>query len=193
MDDRKPVVPFMAIKEHREQVNTKDTIKVVKESIEDSIYENNKIMMRQLDKIGDTMGKIGDRIANVVEDFQRKQSSRNSRNRYRDRSNSRDRDNSGDSYRNRSRDRGRSNSRENRNNQQRSGSGQKYFDKKDFCDYCNRTGHSTHECLKLENYLKKQGKRIVLHDSDDIQDIAQAVQDLNTKINSMKLNSSTNN
>ena len=47
--------------------------------------------------------------------------------------------------------------------------------------------------LKLENYLKKQGKRIVLHDNDDIQDIAQAVQDLNTKINSMKLNSSTNN
>ena len=193
VDDRKPVVPFMAIKEHREQVNTKDTIKVVKESIQDSIYENNKIMMRQLDKIGDTMGKIGDRIANVVEDFQRKQSSRNSRNRYRDRSNSRDRDNSGDSYRNRNRDRGRSNSRENRNNQQRSGSGQRYFDKKDLCDYCNRTGHSTHECFKLENYLKKQGKRIVLHDNDDIQDIAQAVQDLNTKINSMKLNSSTNN
>ena len=193
VDDRKPVVPFMAIKEHREQVNTKDTIRIVKESIQDSIYENNKIMMRQLDKISDTMGKIGDRIANVVEDFQRKQSSRDSRDRYRDRSNSRDRDNSGDSYRNRSRDRGRSNSREGRNNRQRSGSGQRYYDKKDFCDYCNRTGHSTHECFKLENYLKKQGKRIVLHDNDDIQDIAQAVQDLNTKINSLKLNSSTNN
>ena len=39
-----------------------------------------------------------------------------------------------------------------------------------------QTGHSTHECFKLENYLKKQGKRIVLHDNDDIQDIAQAVQ-----------------
>ena len=186
LDDRKSVVPFMEVKEHREQVNTEDTIKVVKEPIQDSIYENNNTMVRLLDK-------IGDRIANVVEDFQRKQSSRNSRNRYRDRSNSRDRDNSGDSYRNRSRDRGRSNSRENRNNQQRSGSGQRYFDKKDFCDYCNRTGHSTHECFKLENYFRKQGKRIVLHDNDDIQDIAQAVQDLNTKINSMKLNSSTNN
>ena len=57
VDDRKPVVPFMAVKEYREQVNTEDTIKVVKESIQDSIYENNKIMMRQLDKIGDTMGK----------------------------------------------------------------------------------------------------------------------------------------
>ena len=186
VDDKKPVVPFMAVKEHRKQVNTEDTIKIVKESIQDSIYENNKTMMRLLDK-------IGDRIANVVEDFQKKQSSRNSRNRYRDRSNSRDRDNSGDSYRNRSRDRGRSNSRENRNNQQRSGSGQRYYDGEDICDYCNRTGHSTYECFKLENYLKKQGKRIVLHDNDDIQDIAQAVQDLNTKINSMKLNSSTNN
>ena len=186
VDDRKPVVPFMAIKEHRGQVNTEDTIKVVKESIQDLIYENNKTMMRLLDK-------IGDRIANVVEDFQKKQSSGNSRNRYRDRSNSRDRDNSGDSYRNRSRDRGRSNSRENRNNQQRSGSGQIYYDREDICDYCNRTGHSTHECFKLENYLTKQGKRIVLHDSDNIQDIVQAVQDLNTKINSMKLKSSTNN
>ena len=138
-------------------------------------------MMRLLDK-------IGDRLANV-EDFQKKQSSRNSRNRYRDRSNSRDRDNSGDSYRNRSRGRGRSNSRENRNNQQRSGSGQRYYDREDICDYCNRTGHSTHESFKLENYLKKQGKRIVLHDNDDLQDIAQAVQVLNTKINSLKLKS----
>ena len=57
VDNRKPVVPFMAVKEHRKQVNTEDTIKVVKESIHDSIYENNKTKMRQLDKIGDTMGK----------------------------------------------------------------------------------------------------------------------------------------
>ena len=28
--------------------------------------------------------------------------------------------------------------------------------------------YSTHECFKLENYLRKQGKRIVLHDNDDI-------------------------
>ena len=95
-------------------------------------------MMKLLDK-------IGDRLTNVEEDFQKKQSSRNSRNRYRDRSYIRDRDSSGDSYRNRSRDRGRSNSRENRNNQQRSGSGQRYYDRKDICDYCNRTGNSTHE------------------------------------------------
>ena len=62
----------MAVKEHRKQVNTEDTIKVVKESTQDSIYENNKTMMRLLDKIGDS-------ITNVVEDFQKKQSSRNSR------------------------------------------------------------------------------------------------------------------
>ena len=126
VDDRKPFVPFMAVKEHRKQVNTEDTIKVVKGSIQDSIYENSKTMMRLLDK-------IGDRLTNVVEDFQKKQS-RNSRNRYRDRSNSRDRDNSGDSYRNRSRDRGRSNPKENRKNQQRSGSGQRYYDREDICD-----------------------------------------------------------
>ena len=185
VDDSKPVVPFMTVKEHRKQMNTKDTLRVVKESIQDSIYKNSKTMIKLLDK-------IGDRLADVVEDFQQKQSSRNSRNRYRDRSNSRDRDNSRDSYRNRSRDRGRSDSRENRNNQQRSGSGQRY-DRKDICDYCNRTGHPTHECFKLENYLKKEGKRIVLHDNDDVQDIAQAVQDLNTRINRLRLNNSTYN
>ena len=54
----------MTVKEHRKQVNTEDTIKIVEESIQDSIYENSKTMMRLLDK-------IGDRIANVVEDFQR--------------------------------------------------------------------------------------------------------------------------
>ena len=95
--------------------------------------------------------------------------------------------------RNNSRDRGRSNSREGRNNQQRSGSGQRYFGKKDFCDYCNRTGHPAHRCFELENYLKRQGKRIVLHDDDDVQEIAQAVQDLNTKLNSLKLSNSINN
>ena len=186
VDDSKTVVPFVAVKEHRKEVNTKDTLRVVKESIQDLIYESSKTMIKLLDK-------IDDRLADVVEDFQQKQSSRNSRNRERDRSNNRDRDNSRDSYRNNSRDRGRSNSRENRNNQQRSGSGQRYYDRKDICDYCIRTGHPTHECFKLGNYLKKQGKRIVLHDNDDIQDIAQAVQDLNTMINSLKLKSSTNN
>ena len=72
-------------------------------------------------------------------------------------------------------------------------SGQRYFDKKDFCEYCNKTGHPAHRCFKLENYLKRQGKRIVLHDDNDVQEIAQAVQDLNTKLNSLKLSNSTNN
>ena len=58
---------------------------------------------------------------------------------------------------------------------------------------CNRTGHATHRCFRLENYLKKKGKRIVLHDDDDVQEIAQAVQDLNTKLNSLKVSNSTNN
>ena len=60
-------------------------------------------------------------------------------------------------------------------------------------EYCNRTGHPAHRCFKLENYLKRQGKRIVLHNDDDVQEIAQAVQDLNTKLNSLKLSNSTNN
>ena len=50
---------------------------------------------------------------------------------------------------------------------------------------------TTHRCFKLENYLKRQGKRIVLHDDDDVQEIAQAVQDLNTKLNSLKFSNST--
>ena len=207
-DDSKPSVPFMAVKEYRPKVTTEDTLRVVKESIQESVYENNRSMIKQLDK-------IGNKLANVVEHFQKKQSSRSSRNR--DRSNSRDRDDSRDRYRNKnrsrnrsrdrsrdrsrnrrdsrnnSRDRRRSDSREGRSNQQRSGSGQRYFDKKDFCEYCNRTGHPAHRCFKLENYLKRQGKRIVLHDDDDVQEIAQAVQDLNTKLNSLKLSNSTNN
>ena len=115
------------------------------------------------------------------------------RDRYRNRSG--DRRDSRDISRDRDRGRGRdrSNSREGRINQPRSGSGQRYFDRNDFCNYCNRTGYATHMCFRLEKYLKKKGKRIVLHDDDDVQEIAQAVQDLNTKLNSLKLSNSTNN
>ena len=214
-DGGKPTVPFMVMKENRLQFWTEDTLRVVKESIHDSMYENNKTLVKQLDKIGDKLG-------NVVEDFQKKQLLRNSRCRDRDRSNSRHRDNSRDNYRNRSwdrrdnrdnyrnksrdsrdnsrdrdrdRDRGRdrSNSRDGRINQPRSGSSQRYFDRNDFCNYCNKTGHTTHRCFRLENYLKRKGKRIVLHDEDAVQEIAQAVQDLNTKINSLKVSNSKNN
>ena len=217
--DSKPTVPFMMMGENRTQASTEDTLRVVKESIHDSMYESSKTLVKQLDK-------IGDKLANVVEDFQKKQQTRSGRDRDRNRSNSRDRNNSGDNYRNRSwdrrdnnrdryrnrsgdrrdsrdnsrdrdRDRGRgrdrSNSREGRRNQLRSGSGQRYFERNDFCNYCNGTGHATHRCFRLENYLKRKGKGIVLHDDDDVQEIAQAVQDLNTKLNSLKVSNSTNN
>ena len=46
--------------------------------------------------------------------------------------------------------------------------------------------------FRLENYLKRKGKKIVLHEEDDVQEIAQAVQDLNTKLNSLKVSNSTN-
>ena len=120
-DDSKPSVPFMAVKEYRPKVTTEDTLRVVTESIQDTVYENNRSMLKQLDKIGDTMGKIGDELANVVEDFQKKQSSRHSRNR--DRSNSRDRDDSRDRYRNKNRSRDRSrDKRDSRNNSRDRGS-----------------------------------------------------------------------
>ena len=50
-----------------------------------------------------------------------------------------------------------------------------------------------HTCFKLENYLKRKVKKIVVHDDDDVQEIAQAVQHPNTKINSLKVSYSTNN
>ena len=205
-DDSRPTVLFMAMKENRTQLTTEDTLRAVKESIHDSMYESSKTLVKYLDK-------IGDKLANVVEDFQKKQSSRD---RDRDRSNSRGRDNSRDNYRDRDRDRrdsrdnyknrsrdkrdsrdrhrgrDRSDSGDGRRNQQRSGSGQRYFDYKDFCNYSDRTGHPTHRCFTLENYLKRQGKKIVLHDDDDVQEIAQAVQDLNKKLNSQKVSNSTN-
>ena len=160
-DDSKPTVSFMMMKENRTQSSTEDTLRVVKESIHDSMYESSK-----------TLDKIGDKLANVVVDFQKKQNSRNSRGRNRDRSNSRSRDSSRDNYRDnyrngsrdnyyrnrsigsrdnsRDRDRGRdrSNSRERRSNQPRSGSDQRYFDRNDFYKFCNRTGHSAHNCFR---------------------------------------------
>ena len=64
----------MVMKENRKQASTEDTLRVVKESIYDSMYESSKTLVKQLDK-------IGDKLANVVEDFQKKQQSRNSRGR----------------------------------------------------------------------------------------------------------------
>ena len=51
-------------------------------------------------RVAKQLDEIGDKLANVVEDFQKKQLSRNGRGRNRDRSDSRSRDNSRDNYRN---------------------------------------------------------------------------------------------
>ena len=52
-DDSEPTVPFMVMKDNRTQATTEDTLRVVKESIHDSMYESNKTLVTQLDKIGD--------------------------------------------------------------------------------------------------------------------------------------------
>ena len=64
-DDSKPTVPFKAMKENRTQYTTEDTLRAVKEpryiqsieSIQDSMYENNRTLVRLLDKIGDIVSK----------------------------------------------------------------------------------------------------------------------------------------
>ena len=45
-DDSKPSVPFMAVKEYRPKVTTEDTLRVVTESIQETVYENNRSMMK---------------------------------------------------------------------------------------------------------------------------------------------------
>ena len=203
----KVTVPFPKRKENIIEFITKDTLRAVKETVQDSRYEN---LVRLLDKMGDRLANVVD----VVEDVQRKQSSRN---RNRERSNSRDRDHSRDSYKNRDRDRRDSrdynrnrsrddsrerdrhrdrsnltNERDRRKNQQRSGTSQRHFDNNEFCNYCERAGHTTHMCYKLENYLKRKGKKITLHEEEDVQELAQVMQDLNTKLPSLKVRNSTN-
>ena len=123
------------------------------------MYDNNKTLGRLLDE-------IGDRLADVVESFESEHSSRN---RNRDRSHSRDRNNLKDDYRDRDRDhstnnyrdrdRGKSNSRNGRSGRrkhQRSGTSQRDFDRNEFCNYCDITGHTTHRCFKLVDYLKEK-------------------------------------
>ena len=94
-DDSKPTVPFPTWKENRTQFTMEDTLRAVKETIQDSRYEN---LVRLLDKMGDKLANVVD----AVEYFQRKQFSRNGD---RERSNSRDRDHSRDNCKNRDRDR----------------------------------------------------------------------------------------
>ena len=62
-NDSKPRVLSMAMKENRTQLTSEDTLRAVKESINDSMYECSKALVKQLDK-------IDDKLTNVVEDFQ---------------------------------------------------------------------------------------------------------------------------
>ena len=50
-DDSKPTVTFMVMKDNRTQATTEDTLRVVTESIHDSMYESSKTLVKQLDKI----------------------------------------------------------------------------------------------------------------------------------------------
>ena len=144
---------------------------------------NNKTMMRQLDKIGDTMGKIGDKITNVVEDFQKRINHQGIA----------ETDTEIDPI-------------VGIETTQEIVTGIEVEIEEDQTqeriEIINKDQVQVKDImiekisvttvieqviqhmsvLNLRNYLKKQGKRIVLHDNDDIQDIAQAVQDLNTKI-----------
>ena len=195
----KITVPLPKRKENIIEFITKDTLKVVNETVRDSRYEN---LVRLLDNMDDRLANVVD----VVEDFQRKQSSRNgdrdqSRENYKYRD--KDRRDSRDYNRNRSRDESREkdrhrhrsnliNERDRKKNQQRSGTSQRHFDNNEFCNYCDRAGHTTHRCYKLENYLKRKGKKITLQEEEDVQELAQMMQDLNTKLHSLKVRNSTN-
>ena len=58
-DDSKPTSSYMTMKENKTQFTT-DTLRAVKESIQDSMYDNNRIL-------GGIIDEIGDRLANVIE------------------------------------------------------------------------------------------------------------------------------
>ena len=45
-DDSKPTVPFMVMKENRTQSSTEEALRVVKESIHDSMYESSKTLVK---------------------------------------------------------------------------------------------------------------------------------------------------
>ena len=184
------------MKENKTQFTT-DTLRAVRESIQDSMYDNNRTLGRLLNT-------IGDRLANVVESFESEPSPTN---RDRERSHSRGRNNLRDDYRDRSgdrehsidnyrdRDRGKSNSRNGRSGRrkhQRSGTGQRNLDRYEFCHYCDITGHTTHRCYKLTDYLRRKGKKIISHDEEEVEELAQAVQNLNLKLKSLKVRTLTN-
>ena len=201
VQDSKPAVPFMLMKENKGQSSTTDTLRAVKETIQDSMKNNNKI-------IGGIINEIGDRLANIVDvvetssryrdrdrDRDRTPSrGRNSlRDKYRNRSGSRDRYDSRNNYRDRDRNKPSSrNERNGRRKHQRSRTGQRDFDNTEFCNYCDIAGHTTHRCYKLTDYLGKNGKKIISHNEEEVQELVQAVQSLTSKLNSLKARTSSN-
>ena len=92
----------MTMKENKTQFTT-DTLRVVKESIQDSMYNNNRIL-------GGIIDEIGDRLASVVETSSRdrdrtpSRGGNNLRDKYRNRNGSRDRYDSRDNDRDRDKD-----------------------------------------------------------------------------------------
>ena len=171
--DSEPTPSIMTMKENKTQFTTEDTLRAVKESIQYSMYDNNKTLGRLLDE-------IGDRLANVVEDRSHIRGRNNLRDDYKNRRRNRDRDDSRDhsTDKYRGRDKGMSNSahgRSERRKHQRSGTGQRNFDRNEFCNYCDRTGHTTHRCYKLVDYLKRKDKKIIFHEEEEVQKLAQAV------------------
>ena len=191
----KPTSSFMTMKENKTQFTT-DTLRVVKESIQDSMYNNNRIL-------GGIIDEIGDRLANVVETSSRdrdrdrdRTSSRgrnNLRDKYRNRSGSRDSYDSRDNYRDRDKDKPSSRSERNgRRKHQRFRTGQRDFDNTEFCNYCDIAGHTTHRCYKLIDYLNRNGKKIISHNEEEVQELVQAVQNLTSKLNSLKARTSSN-
>ena len=68
----------------------------------------------------------------------------------------------------------------------------KETDNIEFCNYCNITGRTTHRCYKLTDYLSRKGKKIISHDEEEVQQLAQALQNLSLKLNSLKVRTSTN-
>ena len=169
--DSKPTLSFMTLKE-----NKTDTLRAVKESIQDSMYDNNRM-------IGGIIDEIRDRLANVIETSSRDRDKDRDRDRDRDRSpsRSRSRNNLRDNYRNtsssrdrydskdnnRDRDRGKPSSKNERNGRrkhQKSRTGQRNCDNNEFCNFCDIAGHTTHRCYKLTDYLSSKGKKIIPYD-----------------------------
>ena len=57
-DDSKPTPSIMTMKENKTQFTTEDTLRAVKESTQDSMYDNNKTLGRLLDEIGDRLANV---------------------------------------------------------------------------------------------------------------------------------------